>query len=177
MPRCLIPNLNNHRGINPSHNLKTPADNSMRYRGIQTEAQGRKAGVHARENSERPRAEVQPIGCGQQRPVIAGKHGRTLSSFRPLSTRRDHFLRETKSGSSSPIGRPGPASRARPVGFSQIKLPTPRTPRQPGSSSSPKGDLVRQHAEPNRHSLPETRPNRARFAASPDNLSPRSATT
>jgi hypothetical protein len=38
------------------------------------------AGVDVRRDGERPRAEVQPIQIGRQRPVRAVQHGETLTS-------------------------------------------------------------------------------------------------
>jgi len=45
-----------------------------------TNAQGLTAKVGARLSGERPRAEVQPIQIGRERPVIAVQHGETLTS-------------------------------------------------------------------------------------------------
>jgi hypothetical protein len=43
-------------------------------------AQGQATDVGARVLVELPRAEVQPVGIGRQRPVRAVQHGKTLAS-------------------------------------------------------------------------------------------------
>lgn len=47
---------------------------------IVTEAQGLTAVCPVLRENERPRAEVQPVQIGRQRPVRAVQHGETLTS-------------------------------------------------------------------------------------------------
>src|SRR5437763_4579077 len=64
-------------------------------------AQGQATDVGARVTVELPRAEVQPVGIGRQRPVRAVQHGKTLTSARLAGWRRPSG--GSPSGGAAPI--------------------------------------------------------------------------